>query len=304
MEDRPLVISHSHCQDGFTAAWVCHGVFGKKADYRFMRHDDPRPTTAEVANRLVIFTDFTFNDVESMRRIREEAAALVILDHHKTAGPMLEKLAGELPASVSHNVTATEDGSTCNSVLERMELDADGLVIRFHKDKCGSRLAWEYFHPAEASPKFLDYVEDRDLWKWDLPQSKEINASLSSYEFDFRQWDIFAEADLVDLEVEGRAINRFRDREIRSICQNAREVEFAGHRVLAVNSPCLISDVAGEVARGRPFGIAWFRRADGKVQVSLRVRDGEFDVGVLAEKHGGGGHARAAGFVTEDEIWR
>lgn len=46
------------------------------------------------------------------------------------------------------------------------------------------------------------------------------------------------------------------------------------------------------------------RSRDGRVEtkVSLRSTDGAVDVAVLAQKRGGGGHARAAGFTCDDDV--
>lgn len=299
-----LVLTHGHCPDGFTAAWVMWRMFGKDADIRFMRHDDDPPTPREVDDKLVVFTDFCFNSFEAMDAIRDRARKLVVLDHHKTAGPILDKLCGDLPASLSHHISPIEgDREHCNSDLLRMDLRSERLDILFDNEKCGARLAWEYLNPDQPAPPIIDYVEDRDLWRWKLANSREVNSSLSSYDFDFNQWSVLAETDVEALAADGRAIERYKKREIRAICQNAREVTIAGHKVLAVNSCTLISDVAGEVSKGRAFGAAWFLRGDGKTQVSLRVRDdGDFDVSGIAASFGGGGHKKAAGFVTDKQI--
>lgn len=57
-----------------------------------------------------------------------------------------------------------------------------------------------------------------------------------------------------------------------------------------------VPDIAGELAKERPFGACYFDRQDGKRQWSLRSRDGGADVSEIAKRHGGGGHAQAAGF--------
>ena len=38
-------------------------------------------------------------------------------------------------------------------------------------------------------PRLLQYIQDKDLWEWRLPKSREINAALDSYPFDFQVWD-------------------------------------------------------------------------------------------------------------------
>lgn len=302
MNERPLIMSHAHCPDGFTAAWCFWQKYGNSADYRFCRHDDTPPSGREVDDRVVIFTDFCFNSFDQMDAIRDRAAQLVILDHHKTAAPIIWRLLCEQGMENMASASSFHQEGLPPE-MTRIELYTDNLDIHFDNDKCGARLAWEYLNPGVPAPALVDYVEDRDLWRWKLANSREVNSSLSSYDFDFKQWSVLAETSVEELAADGRAIERYKKREIRAICQNATEVTIAGHRVLAVNSCTLISDVAGEVSKGRPFGASWFRRGDGRTQVSLRVRDdGDFDVSVIAAQFGGGGHKKAAGFVTDKEV--
>ncbi len=95
---------------------------------------------------------------------------------------------------------------------------------------------------------------------------------------------------------QGTAILRYQGQLIDAICATAREVKIGGYKVLAANTSVLFSEVAGKLAAGRPFGAAWFLRADRKRQWSLRSRDNGIDVSKVAKKYGGGGHWAAAGY--------
>jgi uncharacterized protein len=210
-----------------------------------------------------------------LHEMATSAKSLVVLDHHKTAMADLEGFA---------------DDNWPTGYFTKP-------LIVFDMDKSGARLTWEYFHPGQMAPWIVGYTEDRDLWRWQLPDSREINAAVWSYDQTFETWDWFgAETDLSFLITEGRAIERAKAQMIDSICANAREVEIDGHRILAANTSVLFSEVAGKLAEGRPFGATWFVRADGKRQWSLRSRDGGVDVSEVARRHGGGGHRNAAGF--------
>ena len=69
------------------------------------------------------------------------------------------------------------------------------------------------------------------------------------------------------------------------------------HKILAVNATVLFSEIAGELAKDRPFGACYFDRQDGKRQWSLRSSgENGLDVAEIAKAHGGGGHKNAAGF--------
>jgi nanoRNase/pAp phosphatase (c-di-AMP/oligoRNAs hydrolase) len=94
----------------------------------------------------------------------------------------------------------------------------------------------------------------------------------------------------------GSAILRREAQIVDDHVRNAAEREMAGHKILCVNATTLFSEVAGELAKDRPFGACYFDRADGKRQWSLRSRNGGVDVSEIAKAHGGGGHRNAAGF--------
>lgn len=265
---QPLVIYHAHCPDGFCAAWCAWKRFGDDADYVPAQYGEAPPPAGDLSARRVYVVDFSYKR-QALADMAEACDRLTVLDHHKTA-------------------RADLDGLT-----------APGLSITFDMDKSGGRLAWEHFFPGEDAPWLVDYTEDRDLWRWRLPHSKAVSAALHSHPFDFRLWHELAAFGRHPPEgfiTEGQAILRYQARQVEAICANAREVEVGGHRVLAACTSVLFSEVAGELAEGRPFGAAWFVRADGRKQWSLRSREGGVDVSEVAKALGGGGHKGAAGF--------
>jgi oligoribonuclease NrnB/cAMP/cGMP phosphodiesterase (DHH superfamily) len=213
----------------------------------------------------VLIVDFSYPR-EQLLTMKQVAASLEVLDHHKTAQAALE-----------------------------------GLDFRvFDQSKSGGRLTWEWFYPHEPSPGLVDYTEDRDLWLWKLPGSKAVNAALRSYPLDFKLWDRLGAlsglelcAQLLD---EGEAILRAEAAIVQAHVNNAFEVEIEGHKVLCVNATTMISEIGGKLAEGRPFGMTWFEGDDNERVYSLRSREGGIDVSEIAKKHGGGGHRNAAGF--------
>jgi oligoribonuclease NrnB/cAMP/cGMP phosphodiesterase (DHH superfamily) len=263
VRDRPLVLYHANCADGFCAAWVAHLALGDFADYVPVQYGTPPP---DVAGRRVYILDFSYKR-PVMDAILAVTDRVVILDHHKTAEAELA-------------------GLSC---------------ARFDMNKSGGRMAWEFFFPGKPSPWLVDYTEDRDLWRWALPYSQQISAFLASHPVEFQFWDSL-NADGPGSErwdswiTQGDAILRYQSQQVERAVVNATEIEMDGHRVLCVNATSLISEVAGRLAEGRPFGAAWFVRGDGKRQWSLRSTKDGIDVSEVARKRGGGGHKHAAGF--------
>lgn len=274
---KPLVLFHASCADGFCAAWAAWRVFAGECECVPVNYGQEPP---DVCGRKVYILDFSYKR-PVMMQIFSQAHSVCVLDHHGTAQTDL----------------------TFPSCTEQEMKTGEGRIfIRFDLQKSGGRLAWEYFFPDVSASWLVDYTEDRDLWKWQLPHSREVSAALASLPHEFPTWNDLHErfnpaTDVTQsLAQQGTAILRYQQQQVDSQCKNAVEIEMDGHKVLSVNATMLISEIAGKLAEGRPFGATWFERSDGKRVWSLRSRDGGVDVSEIAKKHGGGGHRNAAGF--------
>lgn len=248
-----VVLYHADCADGFGAAWA---LWKKYPDARYIpvKHGQPPPEGLDDAH--VVMVDFSYRR-EVIEQLAQSATSLLILDHHVTAQAAL-----------------------------------DGLPYAyFDVKKSGAVLAWEWAH-AEPIPWLLQYVQDKDLWEWRLPHSREINAALASYPFDFQVWEGLTR-DM--LEVEGRAILRRDQSLIDKIVEEAVLVEFEGKTVPAVYSPVMASQIGERLCQSFPFCLIWHER-DGLRYFSLRSKPGTVDVSAVASRYGGGGHVNAAGF--------
>jgi oligoribonuclease NrnB/cAMP/cGMP phosphodiesterase (DHH superfamily) len=193
--------------------------------------------------------------------LRARVRELVILDHHKSAQEEL----GDLD------------------------------FVTFDMDRSGAMMGWNYMHPGTDPPPLIRYVQDRDLWRFELPNSREVTAALGSYPMDFQVWKSL---DVDDLAREGTAILRFRDQTVQTMVGFARWGEIDGHRVPIVNATAHWSDVGEAMLREfpeAPFVGAYFEDADGVRRWSLRSRP-DFDVSEVAKRLGGGGHRQASGF--------
>ena len=82
-------------------------------------------------------------------------------------------------------------------------------------------------------------MEDRDLWKWELPNSPEVSAALESHPKDFSVWD---QLDAGELAREGKTILRHNRLQVERIVQHSALQDIVGWRVPAVNTPLLASE--------------------------------------------------------------
>jgi oligoribonuclease NrnB/cAMP/cGMP phosphodiesterase (DHH superfamily) len=263
---KPLVIFHKNCPDGFTAAWVAN-KFLRDAELRPMDYTDEPPTDDEVRGRDVYVVDFSFKRAVCERLFRA-AAIFQVLDHHKTAESELRGLPYAL----------------------------------FDMERSGAGLAWDYFS-REPRPWLVDYVEDRDLWRFRLMNSKEVNAGIACTPMTLEDWECL-NRDAATAAEKGRGALAFETMIAKKAAETARIVRFEGRDVPFVNVQYTLASVtAGLLAETAPFAVAWFQKADGTFQYSLRSRgEGGVAVSEIAKKYGGGGHRNAAGFTLDDLI--
>ena len=275
--NKPLVIYHANCADGFSAAWCFWKKYGTSADYVPAVYQQDPPN---VTGRDVFLVDFSykFDVVEKMLRV---ANTLTLIDHHKTAIDDLRPLAEH---------------------LEMTNNDGRGANLGWFCDlnRSGATLAWDYLFPGEDRPLLLGHVEDRDLWRFKLPGTREIQALVFSHEYSFETWDKLMAADqleLLKMTAAGAAIERKHHKDVAElvgVCK--RRMVIGGHDVPVASLPyTLVSDAAYEMAQGEPFAACYWDTAEGRV-FGLRATDDGADVSEVAKQYGGGGHAKAAGF--------
>jgi len=277
---RRVCFYHAGCPDGFGAAWAVRRAWGEEARYEPRGHDDELPL-GELRGAAVAFVDMAPPNAP-LRALARVAGSLVVLDHHVSSRDRLQAEAGL--------------GD---------ELRREGHVVHFDLEHSGAVLAWRHFHPTASVPALLAYVEDQDLWRFELPRSREVNAAVTAYPRRFEVWDRLAELAPEKLAEEGAPILRAQRAEVERALTAAQPVWIAGLRLEAVNAPFLRAQIGHELAtraaHGAPAG-AVYRLVGQRVDVSL-YSIGDFDVATLAARFGGGGHRNAAGFSVPLETW-
>ena len=259
------VIYHKGCTDGFGAAYAAWKLLGNQATYHAAAYGDPPP---EVTGKSVAIVDFSYkNDV--MKKLLKEAKQIVVIDHHKSS---MEDL---------HDIPNT----------------------LFDMNHSGARLTWDFFHPGKEVPKFINYIEDRDLWKWELPYSKEFSVAFEMVPHKFEEY-----AKLEDNSVFGDTLKRgvdileYTKTSVKRICNKAARRKFGELDVLVVNAPHWMSEIGNFLAPHCDFSVIWYHdHVIRKTKVSLRSFYEQVDVAEIAKKFGGGGHKKAAGFRLDGD---
>jgi hypothetical protein len=273
----PLVLYHGRrCPDGFTAALAAWLYYGGRAEFRGLDHGEISAVEQLPAldGRAVYILDFSF-PAAILRGIEQRAAKLVMLDHHQSAA---EKLSGF--------------ACRCG-------------VVHFDMDKSGARLAWEFFHPDAPLPALVRFVEDRDIWVWQYPESAGFLAALDMEDFDFARWAAiasFSPAELAAFTARGQAMDEKFSKLAADMAEEARPLSFNGQSGLMVNAPGAFHSLLGDLLsrKSGTFALMWTLGKDGGVKAGLRSQRG-FNCIALAESMGGGGHAQACGFRMGSE---
>jgi uncharacterized protein len=236
---------------------------------------------------LVYLLDLTYpaHVLESWHR---QGADVVVLDHHKTA---MQDLSG-LSASI---------------------------VTNFDMNRSGAMLAWDYFFHGDA-PLIVQYVQDRDLWRKQMPDTDLINLGLASMmrpldlqvAIDLALWlireDGFAQGQLASLKNTGMATEvLIRDaiadasRRAQWRIVNGYEVPFV--RVQGEYEKIAYSDIGHRLLNLHPS--APFACVETGGGWALRSEDCRLDVSTIAKSLGGGGHRNASGCRSGNpSAWR
>lgn len=274
------VITHGNCPDGWGAAWC---VWRDNPNCEFFHASYGSTKLPEVDGKNVLMVDFSYKEPEYINELNERANKMLILDHHKTA---VENLDGKI--------------------------DCDYV---FDMNRSGARMAWDWMNPGYDAPFMIKCIEDRDIWKWEIPNSKSFLAVMDSWELSFEnlEWinDLEMEPDQLEAFMgEGRAILRFKKKLVdvaakHSVPATIHAPDGSTFNAMTVNDSCrmVVSDLCHQLVKTNihdfKISAAWSTDiSSGMTLVSLRS-EGETDVSAIAKLFGGGGHRNAAGFETQ-----
>jgi nanoRNase/pAp phosphatase (c-di-AMP/oligoRNAs hydrolase) len=207
---------------------------------------------------------------EVLEQLQSVHKSVTVLDHHKTAQGWLEGVKG----------------------------------CHFDMTKSGCVLAWEFFHPDKPVPELLLDIQDRDLWKFERPNSKAVHAGLALLNGNMHAWDQIIYSELV---ASGNTLLRRQDQAVEShVKHKVKVIDFQGYKVGITNSSEYASEIGNGICNATDlyqinFAAIYVITNRDSVLFSLRSV-GEMDVAKVAEKFGGGGHKNAAGFQTSLDV--
>ena len=287
MKGIPVVLYHHPCVDGAYAALAASLHFGKgKVD--FVRHNVSVP----------------FGDWE---RLRDKTVYL--LDY---SGPV-----GFVPQAcgVANSVMLIDHHKTAQEHLETWRQNHDNFQAHFDLEQSGATLALGHFQPEIDTDlaRVFSYVEDNDLWRHKLPDSKAFSAGMRSlvnldsetlFESLLKlKCDEILERGRQEMAAELAIINaelttRYRVKLANGVEIFSVDTQYPTLRSAMGNALALLSKNDGLAAIG-----AVCYEDKGLWKISLRSI-GDEDTTRFSEAHGGGGHKNASSFsLASKSLW-
>lgn len=270
------VVYHANCPDGFTGAWVFNKRYGSDGtEFIPMGHHKWNTLyDLELEDSEIYFVDCC-PPRDLLKWARGKSDFCQVLDHHKS------------------NISVAEG-------LDNVIMDMD---------RSGAAIAWDYCFPEQERPPIVDYVMDRDLWRWEIEDSEPILACLDQVAYEFDNWTNFnnkLKFDKQALITEGLVILSYQNKMIEYHKSRKHRILLGGYEVPAVNSSYvpINSRLANEISIGEAFGVAYSYNGS-MWTLSLRSsgEPGSVDVSEVAEQFGGGGHAKASGMRCDKPVW-
>jgi hypothetical protein len=266
----PLCIFHKNCLDGNGAAAI---VQRRHPDCEFlpMQYSHRPPT---VLGRDVYMVDFGL-PVEHMRALHAQARSVTWIDHHASQLPVRQALGW--------------------GILDTTE--------------CGATLTWRTLFPDQAPPPVIAYIKDKDLWRWELPRSREIAAGLEQT-FPQSRFAGILEADLDAMARIGTPLVAARAARVSTAVATGIPIQgpygLSGVRALAVHCNQDQNDVGDRICLptaagglGYDLAILYYRKGTGQWVHSLRSNR-QVDCAAIGERYGGGGHPQSACYLRPE----
>ena len=268
-----LVIYHRGCTDGFGSAFVVWKYFcncNKNIQYISASYNEDPP---DVRGKNVLICDFSYK-YNILLNMIEQANSLYIIDHHISAQQDLKNI--------------------------------DNKYKLFDMNHCGAYLTWIYFFPNQEIPDLIKLIEDRDLWKHEMPNTHEFFARFKNLSFNFNVYNSLLDKKNLEKVIEEGTIIYDYDTIIikrlakHSACKFTKLSDDNYYNIAYLNSNVYKSDLGNYlVEQENPkcdFAVIYnYDDKTNKTWFSLRSSDQKVDVSYIAKLFGGGGHRNASG---------
>ncbi|CAN4085407.1 unnamed protein product [Withania somnifera] len=322
---KPAVLYHYPCPDGAFAALAAHLYFSSigiaplyfpNTVYSPLRVEDLPLNQID----HVYLLDFV-GPSGFVHQLKSKVDCVIVLDHHKTARELL-------------------GGGTCvtENVSKVIDMDRSGATIAYDyfKEKLitgnNNKKAADSDAPKNGEydrvRRLFKYIEDRDLWRWKLPESKAFSSGLDDHNIEYdvnlnpSLFQQLLALDIKSVVEQGKISLSHKQKLIGEVLEQSFEIALGAGAFgccLAVNADSLSelrSELGNQLAvkshnmKLRGIGAIVYKVPElvnnEILKVSLRSI-GDEDTTSISQAFGGGGHRNASSFVlksAEFENWK
>ena len=285
---------HNDADGKCSGFWVfqCAGMtdIHGHCDFIEMSYEKPLPMDTINPNEQIYIVDYSISPDE-MRELLKITMDITWIDHHKTA---IEKYDG-----FEYDIRGLRYDGIAACMLTYCYLN--------HMTRCGFGDIKPFdISMTKDAPMFTKLIADWDVWKFDYgDDTRKCITAFNSYDFrpESEEWDRFFYTGFcndptfeTELLEEGAAMIKYRDGWAKSYLERfGFETEFEGLKCFAVNLSNCNSEYFKSLPEGKYDAFMSFAFNGEKWTVSMYSTT--HDISGICKKHGGGGHAKAAGFT-------
>lgn len=257
----------------------------------------------EYESDIFLFTDIT-PTIEFAKEIIARNKQLCLVDHHETANEIFSSI-----DMSNHKYYYTEEICTTkllyNLIIESSSCKRENRVIKRFVDLVDTYDCWRDEHEDWENAKDLHYLKNKSVdWfgnKSGYDKNRFfINNTINKFQEDRKFFYKYDELKKIraEREKENKNYNKAKKKLEKRIDSN-------GNNYIYVECPSQISVIANKLLKENndvDYALCrstYFKAVDDR-SLSLRSSN-NFDVKLIAESYGGGGHISAAGFQANDD---
>jgi len=286
------IVSHGPaCSDGLCAMWVATRYHKQNRSEFIQQYLNTHTTEIDVYNTSILFMDYS-PTYDQLLVLLSRGNRVTIIDHHLTTVSHLSPLL---------NIDYEKIYPTLKLIIDI--------------NKSAGELVWDYFYGNNyPCPLFIQYIGDRDLWLWRLPNSKNINKAFDIKDLiQFKKFDKLYKKETSGDVVKNLYYNKLshmgsicllaENRLLQKMAKGSILVKMDIYNVRVVSQYVLINELGSYLCESSDcdFALIWkYNPIKDTIYVSLRGTDKSPDLSKIAEKFGGGGHRNASSFCINE----
>jgi oligoribonuclease NrnB/cAMP/cGMP phosphodiesterase (DHH superfamily) len=281
------IIYHSadldgHCSGAIVRSFLLRNGTSEK-EIQIIGMDYGRSFDIETCrNKNVYIVDFSFPP-DKMLLLKGISKSLIWIDHH---------------------ITAIED---------MKNIEAELLGLR-KVGEAACELCWQHFFPEKSMPLAVKLLGRYDVWMWEkeYPAAIDLQKGLQSFNNGYSHPDaefwnglLFNGNNSItfnQLLSDGRIINNYaKNVDKKYAFSHAFITKLGDVPMVAINKGMTSSAIFDELDEKYDLPIlrcyfSWI--LDVGYKIGLYTKEADFDVSIIAKSYGGGGHKKAAGFIS------